>query len=122
MVVNAGVGFDTTGGMLRRIDPAVPDGTRLLILQPGGNDRRFFVAEDRRAANIAAITSRLGARGIKVIVFDPVFPGEYYIFDGIHFTAAAHARIAERLLPEVIAALPKPKQGARRNTAAASDR
>ena len=109
-VINAGVGFDTTSGMLRRIDSDVPDGTALVILQPGGNDRRFFVAREQRAANIADIENRLRARGIKVVVFDPVFPAEYYIFDGIHFTAAAHAQIAERLMPEVISALPKRKR------------
>jgi acyl-CoA thioesterase-1 len=107
VVINAGVGFDTTAGMLRRIDSSVPDGTKLVILQPGGNDRRFFVTREQRAANIAAIADRLRARGIKVVVFDPDFPSAYYIFDGIHFTAAAHAQIAERLLPEVMVALPK---------------
>src|ERR1700761_9290573 len=40
-VVNAGIPFETTSGMLRRIDSDVPDGTNIAILQPGGNDRRF---------------------------------------------------------------------------------
>ena len=109
-VINAGVPYDTTAAMLRRIDLAVPHGTYLVILQPGGNDRRFFVPMEQRQANIAAIESRLRARGIRVIVFDPVFPAHYYAFDGIHFTAAAHADIAARLLPEVMAALPKRKR------------
>jgi acyl-CoA thioesterase-1 len=106
-VINAGVSFDTTAAMLRRIDAAVPDGTYLVILQPGGNDRRFFVPIAQRTANIEAIQNRLRGRGIKTILFDPVFPADYYWFDGIHFTAAAHADIAARLLPEVMAALPK---------------
>jgi acyl-CoA thioesterase-1 len=106
-VINAGVSFDTTAAMLRRIDAAVPDGTYLVILQPGGNDRRFFVPVAQRTANIEAIQNRLRGRGIKTILFDPVFPADYYWFDGIHFTAAAHADIAARLLPEVMAALPK---------------
>ena len=109
-VTNAGVSFDTTAAMLRRIESAVPDGTHLVILQPGGNDRRFLVPMEQRKANIAAIESRLRARNIKVIVFDPVFPPDYYSFDGIHFTAAAHADIAARLLPAVTAALPKRKR------------
>src|SRR5690349_5237461 len=29
VVINAGVGFDTTAGMLRRLDSSVPDGTKL---------------------------------------------------------------------------------------------
>src|SRR5256885_2921890 len=39
-VLNAGINGDTTAGMLARLDTAVPGGTRLVILQPGGNDRR----------------------------------------------------------------------------------
>lgn len=101
-VINAGRSFDTTAGMLRRIEAAVPDGTDLVILQPGGNDLRFFGTREQRAANIAAIESRLQARGINVLVFDPVFPPQDYSFDGIHFTHGAHARIAARLLPSVL--------------------
>ena len=41
-VINAGVPFDTTAVMLRRIDKDVPKGTDIAILQPGGNDRPFF--------------------------------------------------------------------------------
>jgi acyl-CoA thioesterase-1 len=111
-VINAGVPYDTTAAMLRRIDFAVPHGTHLVILQPGGNDRRYLVPMEQRQANIAAIVSGLRARGIRVIVFDPVFPAHYYSFDRIHFTAAAHAEIAARLLPEVMAALPKRRRRA----------
>ena len=39
-VSNAGINGDTTGGMLARLSQAVPAGTQLVILQPGGNDRR----------------------------------------------------------------------------------
>ena len=52
-VTNAGVPFETTGLMLRRIDKDVPDGTDIVILQPGGNDQRFLVPPQWRAANIA---------------------------------------------------------------------
>ena len=109
-VINAGVPYDTTAAMLGRIDFAVPHGTHLVILQPGGNDRRFLVPMEQRQTNIAAIESRLRARGIRVIVFDPVFPAHYYAFDRIHFTAAAHAEIAARLLPAVMAVVPKRKR------------
>src|SRR5580692_13093023 len=37
-VCNAGVAGDTVGGMLRRLDSAVPNGTQIVILQTGGND------------------------------------------------------------------------------------
>jgi len=52
-VANAGVPFDTTAMMLRRIDKDVPNGTDIAILQPGGNDLRFFGTKQQRAANIA---------------------------------------------------------------------
>ena len=52
-VTNAGVPFETTGMMLRRIDRDVPNGTDIVILEPGGNDKRFLVPPTWRAANIA---------------------------------------------------------------------
>jgi acyl-CoA thioesterase I len=48
-VINAGVPFDTTAGMLKRIDSDVPDGTDIVILQPGANDRRFLGTKEQRA-------------------------------------------------------------------------
>lgn len=42
-VINAGVPFDTTSKMLGRIETDVPDGTDIAILQPGGNDLRFWI-------------------------------------------------------------------------------
>jgi acyl-CoA thioesterase-1 len=105
---NAGVVGDTTSGMLRRIHKVVPDGTQLVIFQPGSNDLRFFGTKKARAENIAAIVSVLGARNIKVLVFDQDLPSHYYQVDKIHFTAEGHSEIASRLLPEVIAAIEPP--------------
>jgi acyl-CoA thioesterase-1 len=51
-VVNAGVPFDTTAGMLKRIDSDVPTGTDI---EPGANDRRFLGTKEQRAANIAPV-------------------------------------------------------------------
>jgi acyl-CoA thioesterase-1 len=107
-VTNAGVAFETTNGMLGRVDSAVPNGTRLVIIQPGGNDLRFLGSKERRTANINAMVARLRSRGIRAIVFDPVFPRDYYAWDQIHFTAEAHGRIAQTLLPQVMAALGGP--------------
>ena len=56
-VVNAGINGDTTEGMLRRLDSAVPNGTRAVILQPGGNDLRKGSAD-----RTAEIQGRLSAR------------------------------------------------------------
>jgi acyl-CoA thioesterase-1 len=100
-VVNAGVVFDTTAAMLRRVDAAAGDGTQVVILQPGGNDLRFLGSKERRAANIKAIEQRLAERKIAVIVYDPVFPPHAYQWDGIHLTAETHAKIASELLPKV---------------------
>jgi acyl-CoA thioesterase-1 len=104
-VINAGRPFDTTSGMLGRIDQAVPNGTRIAILQPGGNDLRFLGSREQRSANIAAMASRLRARNIQVIVFDPEIPRQYYAWDGIHLTTQGHAWIAASLLPQVMATL-----------------
>ncbi len=104
-MINAGRPFDTTAGMLGRIDAAVPNGTRIAILQPGGNDLRFLGSREQRSANIAAMASRLRARKIQVIVFDPEIPPQYYAFDRIHLTVEGHAWIAASLLPQVMAAL-----------------
>ena len=101
-VINAGRPFDTTGGMLGRIDQSVPNGTRIAILQPGGNDLRFLGSREQRSANIAAMASRLRARNILVIVFDPEIPPQYYAWDRIHLTAEGHAWIAASLLPQVM--------------------
>jgi acyl-CoA thioesterase-1 len=102
LITNSGRAFDTTAGMLARLDSAVPNRSDLVILQPGANDGRFFVSAERRANNIAAIIRHLRGRQIAVILFDPAFPDNYYSFDRIHFTPDAHAKIAADLMPKVI--------------------
>ena len=104
-VINAGVIFDTTARMLRRIDFSVPEGTDIVILQPGGNDLRFFGTKEQRSANIEAMVKRLHARKIKVILFDPTIPPQYFQPDGIHISEQGHAMFAQKLLPQVIAAI-----------------
>ena len=108
-VTNAGVNGDVTSGMLRRIDADVPKGTDIVILQPGGNDLRFFGTKGARTANIAAMVKRVRARGIRVIVYDPdPVPPDFYQWDHIHFNAAAHAKIAAVLAAQIEASI-KPK-------------
>jgi len=60
-VINAGIAGDTTGGMLARLERAVPAGTHLVILQPGTNDERMGLGA-QRAENIERMRSWLGAR------------------------------------------------------------
>jgi acyl-CoA thioesterase-1 len=101
-VTNAGIVANTTAGMLSRLSKDVPNGTDIVVLQPGTNDRRFGVTEEQRAANIAEIVRRLRRRDINVIVYDPPIPPAYLQFDGIHFTIAAHAKIAATIAAKIL--------------------
>lgn len=103
-VTNAGISGDTTAGMLARLDSAVPQGTRVVILQPGGNDVR------RGAASaVPQIIAKLKARGIKVIMLDNAMigaiPAQMHQPDHIHLTPEGYRLLATRLLPRVVAAL-----------------
>jgi acyl-CoA thioesterase I len=105
-VANAGISGDTTAGMLERLDSAVPDGTELVILAIFNyNDPGKGIGPAEHAANIERILSRLQARGIKTMSAIPYVEGLPTQSDGIHLTAEAHAALAARLLPEVIAAI-----------------
>jgi len=107
-VTNAGALGDVTAGMLNRLDAAVPKGTDIVILQPGANDLRFFGTRERRAANIVAMVQRLRVRGVRVIVYDPdKIPADFYQWDGIHFNAAAHAKIAAILAAQIAGPAPE---------------
>jgi acyl-CoA thioesterase I len=104
-VVNAGVNGETTGAMLNRLDSAVPDGTRLVIFQPGGNDDRKGVGADR-AHNIALIQSKLAGRGIKVILSEnAMLRGLPHQPDRQHLTPEGYRMLAAALLPQVEAAI-----------------
>ena len=107
-VSNAGIAGDTTGGMLARLDRSVPAGTQIVILQPGTNDE-YTGTSAERAANIEKIRSRLAARNIKLLVIEnamlDALPRSELRADGVHFTPAGYAILAERILPQVLAAL-----------------
>ena len=105
-VSNKGVPGDTTAGMLARLDSAVPEGTAVVILQPGGNDARR-AGSGNSATNIAEIQRRLAARHIPVIMLtNPgrIAPKDFRDPDGQHFNARGHAAIAGWLAPQVAAA------------------
>jgi acyl-CoA thioesterase-1 len=100
-VVNAGINGDTTEGMLRRLDRAVPNGTSAVILQPGGNDARKHV-QDRTAE----IQSRLSARGIPVIFFpNNMLKGLPHQPDGQHLTPEGYHMVAEYMASQVAGAI-----------------
>jgi len=111
-VTNAGALGDVTAGMRNRLDAAVPKGTDIVVLQPGANDLRFFGSKEARSANVEAMKQRLHARGIRVIVYDPdPVPRDFYQWDGIHFNAAAHAKIAATLVAQITATIkPTPEK------------
>jgi acyl-CoA thioesterase-1 len=100
-VVNAGINGDTTEGMLQRLDRAVPNGTSVVILQPGGNDGRKN-SPDRSGE----IQNRLSARGIPVILLpNNVFRGLPHQPDGQHLTPEGYHMIAENLASQVAGAI-----------------
>ena len=101
-VSNAGVPGDTTDGMLERLPQVVGRDTRVLILQPGGNDER------QGSANMTdAIVQAASARKIRVIMLDNLgdIAGPYRMPDGQHFSVEGHAAIAAHLAPQVRSAL-----------------
>jgi acyl-CoA thioesterase-1 len=106
-VINSGVNGQTTGKMLERLDASVPPNTVVVILQPGGNDKRKGVGNER-APNIAKIRQRLKAKGITVIMMEnPVFRRYPKQADGQHLTPAGYHDLARWVLPKVVAALPR---------------
>jgi acyl-CoA thioesterase-1 len=103
-VINAGINGDTTGGMMRRLG-SVPKGTAVVILQPGGNDRRRG-SEGDRAENIGAIESQLRARGIRVVLLENgMLHSLPHQPDGQHLTPEGYRMLAQALLGQVEAAL-----------------
>jgi len=106
-VTNAGISGDTNAGMLARLDSAVPQGTKIVLLdQYGGgwNARRFGKGDQN--AELAAIQARLRSRGIRVIPMwrNPALRS-YLQPDGIHFTAEGHRLVATKMLPSVMGAV-----------------
>ena len=102
-VINAGISGDTTPGMLARLDSAVPQGTRVVILQPGANDLR------RGAPNhTAELRSRLSAMGVKIVMLpNGMFRGKPHQADGIHLTPEGYHMLAQQLVGPVAGALRK---------------
>lgn len=106
-IVNAGINGNTTGQMLARLDSTLAGDTKIVLLQPGGNDRRKGQGADRES-NIAAIQQRLAGRGIKVIMVENnMLRGKPHQSDNQHLTPDGYRQLAEELAPQVAAALGK---------------
>jgi acyl-CoA thioesterase I len=100
-VINAGINGDTTGGMLARLDRVVPKETSVVILQPGGNDRRKLAPD-----KTSEIQARLAAMGIKVVLLpNGMLRGKPHQPDGQHLTPEGYHMLAEELVGEVAGAL-----------------
>jgi acyl-CoA thioesterase-1 len=109
-VANAGIAGDTTGGMLARLDSVAPAGTHIVVLQPGTNDERMGLGAER-TGNIEKMRALLDARGTRLLVIEnavlDALPRSELRDDGVHFTPAGYVMLAERILPQVLAALGK---------------
>lgn len=67
-IVNAGVSGDTTSGGLERLDWSVPDDADGVILELGANDALRGLDPAKAKANLDAILTRLGERGVPVLL------------------------------------------------------
>ncbi|THD42878.1 MAG: acyl-CoA thioesterase [Bradyrhizobium sp.] len=113
-VTNAGVSGDGSRQMLARFDAAIPAGTRVVILDIGGgmwNDARLHVDYAVGVADFTTMKAKLRARAIAIVDLDTNrdMPPQFIQPDHIHLTAEGHRLLAERLAPQVIAALNETK-------------
>ena len=110
-VVNQGINGDTLQNMQNRMDRAVPEGTRVVILQVGAPNARQGTEEGGNfESQVSSLRSRLEARGIRVIIVGGIrrIPGmsaDLIQRDGTHPTAEGQAALADWLLPQVMDAL-----------------
>ncbi len=103
-VVNAGINGDTTDHMLARMDHLISSDTKVVILQPGGNDRRKGKTDEQ--SNVDAIRARLTARGIALVMLsNNMFSGKPHQPDGQHLTPEGYHQLAEELTASVEGAL-----------------
>jgi acyl-CoA thioesterase I len=106
-VDNAGISGDDTSRMVARLGGAVPDGTKLVIMEKAATNDRMRAVDTQ--ANVRVITAQLSARRIRLIVIPGMhgWANNQLQPDGIHITEQGHAVVARRLLPLVMAAVRK---------------
>ena len=76
-VVNAGVSGDTSAGGLRRLDWALQDDVRVLVLALGANDGLRGLPVREMKQNLATIIERAQAKGVVVILAGMEAPPNY---------------------------------------------
>jgi acyl-CoA thioesterase-1 len=106
-VVNAGINGDTNAGMLDRLDSAVPEGTKIVLLDRlggGWNGRRL--GRGSQTTELASVEARLRSRHIVVI---PMWWSgalrSYLQPDHIHFTPEGHRLVATHMVSPVLRVL-----------------
>jgi acyl-CoA thioesterase-1 len=106
-VSNAGISGDTNAAMLARLDQAIPDGNKIVLLGTlGGSYNARRLGQGDQKAEYAAIVARLRSRGIKIIPVGAAGVTQSDMqADRTHLNGDGHARLAARLLPAVIRAL-----------------
>jgi acyl-CoA thioesterase-1 len=111
-VLNAGIFGNTTADMRNRLESDIPPGTTIVILDTSGglyNDSLKGISREQGEADLAAITSALTARQIKVVPVSAAdLPAQYHQQDGVHLTPEGHKLAAARLVSEVTDALGPP--------------
>jgi acyl-CoA thioesterase-1 len=106
-VRNEGISGDDTSRMVARLGSAVPDGTKLVILDKAAdNDRKRGINTD---ANVSTISARLKARHIQLFVIPGMhgWANHQLQGDGIHITAEGHRAVAQKLAGRVIGMIGK---------------
>jgi acyl-CoA thioesterase-1 len=105
-VLNAGKAGDTTRGMAARVKGVLAKDTKVVVLQPGGNDARRGESADS-SSNVAAIRSMIAAHGAKVVMLENLgrLARQYQLPDGQHYSAEGHAIFAQSVLSQVKSAL-----------------
>jgi len=105
-VTNAGVSGDTTEGMRARLDSVLSPDTRVLVLQPGGNDARQGMNPGDTQDNVASIKAAAASRHIRVVMVPgQMLNGLPHQSDGMHLTPEGYRTLAGELEPKVASAL-----------------
>jgi acyl-CoA thioesterase-1 len=89
---------------------SVPADTTVVTYEPNGpNDKKLGVTDAQHNANLARLSAGLRARGIKsvLIKIGRTLPDSEYQADHEHLTAHGHRVLADRYLPEIVAAIGK---------------
>jgi acyl-CoA thioesterase I len=104
-IQNEGVSGTTSLDMIGRAD-SVPADTKLVLLQIAlSNDSKHGISPAQTAANRKTIVDHLQAKHIKVIFVNRHVSSDELATDDRHPNANGQRTIAERLLPQVMAAI-----------------